>query len=208
MFIGISGLIGVGKSTLTESLSMALNYRAFYEPVKENAYLDDFYKEPARYGAMMQLYLLNKRFVQHQEAIWNSQTYAGVVQDRTIYEDTIFAKILHNDGLIDDRDYKVYTDAFNIMKRYLVYPDLIIHLDVRPEIALERINKRSRSAESTIELSYLQKLHCGYQQFIDEISRYVDIMVVDYNEYKELDYILQHISPIRTSEYSRSLLAI
>ncbi len=43
MFIGISGIIGAGKTTLTTNLAKEVNYPTYYEPVKENAYLTDFY---------------------------------------------------------------------------------------------------------------------------------------------------------------------
>lgn len=38
----------------------------------------------------LQVYLLNRRFQQHQSIIWQGQ---GGVQDRTIYEDSVFAKV-------------------------------------------------------------------------------------------------------------------
>ena len=38
----------------------------------------------------MQIYLLNARFQQHQQIIWTGK---GGVQDRTIYEDSVFAKV-------------------------------------------------------------------------------------------------------------------
>ena len=43
MFIGISGIIGAGKSTLAQNLAERLGYEAFNEPVKDNPYLEDFY---------------------------------------------------------------------------------------------------------------------------------------------------------------------
>jgi len=51
----------------------------------------------------MQIYLLNARFQQHQQIIWTGE---GGVQDRTIYEDSVFAKMLNRAGLMDDRDYE------------------------------------------------------------------------------------------------------
>ena len=36
------------------------------------------------------MYLLNRRFQQHQQIIWQG---CGGVQDRTIYEDSVFAKV-------------------------------------------------------------------------------------------------------------------
>ena len=40
--------------------------------------------------SLVQVYLLNRRFQQHQQIIWQGR---GGVQDRTIYEDTIFARV-------------------------------------------------------------------------------------------------------------------
>ena len=58
MFIGISGIIGAGKSTLAQNLAKHLGYEAFNEPVKDNPYLEDFYTDMNRWGAMMQIHLM------------------------------------------------------------------------------------------------------------------------------------------------------
>ena len=115
MFIGISGIIGAGKSTLAQNLAKHLGYEAFNEPVKDNPYLEDFYTDMNRWGAMMQIHLLFRRFEQHQQIVWNSKK--GAVQDRTIYEDSIFARMLYEEGFIDQRDYDTYLGHFNLMKR-------------------------------------------------------------------------------------------
>ena len=54
-FIGIAGLIGVGKSTLAKSLGEHLGLPVYYEPVEDNAYLADFYADTARYSFAMQV---------------------------------------------------------------------------------------------------------------------------------------------------------
>ena len=90
-FISIAGLIGVGKSTLAKALAGHLGFDVHYEPVQDNEYLEDFYRDTARYAFATQIYLLNRRFQQHQEIIWKGRS---AVQDRTIYEDSIFAKML------------------------------------------------------------------------------------------------------------------
>ena len=101
IFIGIAGLIGAGKTTLADALGAHLNLPVYYEPVKDNAYLADFYSDTKKYAFATQIYLLNRRFAQHQEIIWRG---GGGVQDRTIYEDAVFAKTLVNQGLMDRRD--------------------------------------------------------------------------------------------------------
>lgn len=61
-----------------------------YEPVKDNVYLADFYKDMKKHSFAMQVYLLNKRFMQQQQIVWSGK---GGVQDRTIYEDSVFARV-------------------------------------------------------------------------------------------------------------------
>ena len=183
MFIGIAGIIGAGKTTLTRNLADHLGYEPFYEPVKDNLYLADFYKDMSRWGAMMQLYLLFKRFEQHQKVVWGTEK--GAVQDRTIYEDTIFAGMLHDAGLIDDRDYDTYMGHFNIMKRFLLYPDVLVYLKVDPEISMRRIAERGRVVERGITIEYMEKLHNGYEKFVSEMGRYTRVLTLDWNDYRE-----------------------
>ena len=62
-FIGIAGLIGAGKTTLARALGEHLNMPVYYEPVADNIYLADFYKDPAKWGFQMQIYLLNRQYI-------------------------------------------------------------------------------------------------------------------------------------------------
>ncbi len=189
-FIGIAGIIGVGKTTLTKDLAKTLGYKAYFEPVKQNPYLSDFYKDMKRWGAFMQIHLLHARFKQHQEIVWSGK---GAVQDRTIYEDTIFADILKNAGYISEREMATYSLSFENMTKSLVYPDIIVYLDVKPEKALEKIEQRGRKAEQTISLDYLVSLHKGYQNFIKEISRHTKVIKLDWNSYRETSEVAQII---------------
>ena len=180
MFIGIAGMIGAGKSTLAAALGQHLNIDVHYEPVIDNEYLADFYRDTARYSFAMQVYLLNRRFQQHQEIIWRGRS---AVQDRTIYEDSIFAKMLAKTGLMEDRDYRTYVQLFKHMSNFMCKPSVIVYLDVSPEGSYERIRMRSRDVESTIKLDYLKALHDGYQEFVENISKVVPVIRVDYERF-------------------------
>ena len=90
---------------MAKSLAERLDLPVHYEPVANNEYLEDFYGDIKKYSFPMQVYLLNRRFQQQQQIVWQGH---GGVQDRTIYEDSVFARMLRNSGLMDERDYQTY----------------------------------------------------------------------------------------------------
>jgi deoxyadenosine kinase len=184
IFISISGLIGAGKTTLATKLAEKMNLPCFYEPVIDNEYLVDFYQNPARYSFPLQVYLLNRRFQQHQSIIWQGQ---GGVQDRTIYEDSVFAKVLMESSLMEEREYRTYCSLFSNMSNFMKKPNLIVHLDVSPEESLARIKTRSRDCESTITVEYLEKLHEAYEGFISDIARIIPVIRVNYEKFHTAD---------------------
>ena len=190
IFIGIAGMIGAGKSTLATALGQHLGIDTYYEPVTDNEYLSDFYRDTARYSFAMQVYLLNRRFQQHQEIIWRGKS---AVQDRTIYEDSIFAKILAKTGLMDQRDYATYVELFRNMSNFMCKPSVIVFLDVSPESSAERIRMRSRDVEGGIGLDYLKALHEGYQEFVEDISKVIPVIRVDYERFASVETMAQVI---------------
>jgi len=190
IFIGIAGMIGAGKSTLATALGEHMGIDAYYEPVKDNDYLEDFYTDTKRYSFAMQVYLLNRRFQQHQEIIWKGRS---AVQDRTIYEDSIFARMLAETDLMDARDYRTYQQLFRHMSNFMCKPSVIVYLDVSPKTSMERIKMRSRGVEADIQLSYLEALHAGYERFVKDISRVIPVIRIDYERFATADEMAEVI---------------
>lgn len=184
LFIGIAGIIGAGKSTLATALGNHLRLPIYYEPVQDNEYLADFYRDTARYAFATQIYLLNRRFQQHQEIIWRG---GGGVQDRTIYEDAVFARTLVNLKLMEERDYRNYVSLFKHMSNFMCRPNVIVYLDVRPERSLERIRLRRRDVESGLTLEYLEALYAEYEVFLRDISRSVPVIRVDWDQFRDVE---------------------
>lgn len=184
VYISIAGLIGAGKTTLATALGEVLGLPVHFEPVADNVYLEDFYKDMNRWGFPLQIYLLNKRFRQQQQIVWEGR---GGVQDRTIYEDAIFAKMLRDDGLMEEREYQTYLSLFNNMSNFMRKPNVIVYLDVSPEESYERIKMRSRECESSLPLEYLQKLSKAYEDFLEDISQIIPVLRVDWSSFRSAE---------------------
>lgn len=164
-FCAVAGNIGSGKSTLTDLLARRFAWRAYYEHVEGNPYLPDFYADMQRWSFHLQIYFLSKRFQHHQEILAAPES---VIQDRTIYEDAeIFARNLHENGRMDDRDYANYRELFYVMTQFLEPPDLLIYLRTSVPVLVERIRTRGRPYEQTIPTEYLAQLNRHYEEWID-----------------------------------------
>ena len=165
-------------------MAATFNWTPIYESVSDNPYLNDFYTDMNRWSFNLQIYFLQKRF-QAQRDILSSKK--GVIQDRTIYEDSkIFAKNLNEMGQLKDRDFKTYNDFFNIMTGYLKKPDLIIYLKASTDTLLTRIHSRGREYENSIRLDYLTRLNERYEAWIGEYTKgkllIIDVDDINYEE--------------------------
>lgn len=165
MHIAIAGNIGSGKTTLTRMLADHFHWTPKYESVDFNPYLADFYNDMERWSFNIQIYFLNKRFLDVVEINKHEEI---IIQDRSIYEDAcIFAPNLHNMGLMSTRDYENYASLFSLMVSLVKAPDLLIYLRSSIPHLVGNIQKRGREYESSIRLDYLKGLNALYEQWID-----------------------------------------
>lgn len=164
-YVAIAGNIGAGKSTLTEILAEYFGWAPFFERVDDNPYLSDFYRDMNRWSFNLQVFFLSSRF-KHQKEI--EAAPMAVVQDRSIYEDVeIFARNLHDMGLMATRDYENYRELFSIMTGYLQPPDLLVYLRASVPTLVRQIQARGRDFESGIRIDYLEALNGLYEDWID-----------------------------------------
>ncbi|MCC5915506.1 MAG: deoxynucleoside kinase [Balneolaceae bacterium] len=167
-YIAVAGNIGAGKSSLTGLLGKNFNWKTYYESVDDNPYLSDFYDDMRRWSFNLQIYFLSSRF-RHQKEI--QEAGKSLIQDRTIYEDVeIFAKNLHEMGLMSDRDYENYRSLFHEMVAYLRPPDLLIYLRADVPTLVRQIQQRGRNFENTIRIEYLERLNGLYEDWIDRYN--------------------------------------
>ena len=178
--IVISGNIGVGKTTLSEKISKKFNWELQLEEVKDNPYLDDFYKSMKDWSFHLQIFFLNSRFNQIQKI---SESNNVVIQDRSIYEDyEVFTKTLYDSGVLMEREFNNYKRLYNTILKYINEPDLLIYLrNLNIEKIISNIDKRSRKFEKSIYKEYLKKLNIYYENWIKKHPK-EKILTIDLSE--------------------------
>ena len=176
MHIAIAGNIGSGKTTLAGLLANHYGWEVHYEDVEENPYLADFYNDMKRWSFNLQVYFLKSRFSQ---IIKIREGNKSVIQDRTIYEDSvIFAANLYDMGLMSPRDYENYSGLFDLMSSLIAPPDLLIYLRASVPTLVRQIEMRGRPYESFIRLDYLRRLNERYEGWIRSYKA-SNLLIVD-----------------------------
>ena len=195
-FIAVAGNIGVGKSTLVKLLCQRLDWQPFFEPVAQNPYLPDFYKDMQAWAFHSQIFFLTHRLRIHRKL---ASFPGSVIQDRSVYEDAeIFAQNLHLQGYIGQRDYETYCELYHVLVEFLPPPDLVVYLRASSTTLLQRISHRDRDYERTITAGYLDQLNRLYENWITNFTLCPVLTVpaddLDYVSYPpHLDLIIRKV---------------
>jgi deoxyadenosine/deoxycytidine kinase len=180
--ITIAGTVGVGKSTMTNALAQALNFKTSFEKVDSNPYLEKFYADFDRWSFHLQIYFLAERFKEQKKIF---EYGGGFIQDRSIYEDTgIFAKMHYDKGTMSEVDYETYTNLFDamVMTPYFPHPDLLIYLEGSLDDILARIQSRGRPMEQQTPIEYWKEMHDRYNHWINNFHA-CPVLRININDY-------------------------
>ncbi|HUI70855.1 MAG TPA: deoxynucleoside kinase [Spirochaetia bacterium] len=163
-YVVIAGNIGAGKSSLVRMMCDSLGWDPYFEPVAENPYLADFYRDMKRWAFNSQVFFLTHRARSHR-ALMDSRR--PVVQDRSFYEDAeVFARAQYLLGHLSERDWRTYQNLYETLTTLLTPPDLVVYLRASVATLRSRIAQRGRAIETDISDEYLQRLNGLYEEWI------------------------------------------
>lgn len=172
--VAVEGIIGAGKSTLCKSIGRDLNLLYVPEPVEENPYLARFYAEPKRWALHMQMWLISRRVKSIIKAQEDMGTWRGLLVDRSILGDRVFAELNHELGNIDDDMWPIYEDFFTNMALITPPPNVMVYLNVSVDQAMDAVAKRGRGSElAGVKREYQERLKTAYDAMVDRVKNSV-----------------------------------
>lgn len=179
VILSVDGNIGSGKSTLVRSLKAHYEREGnkgfcdkfkgivfIQEPVdiwmsikdkNGESILSKFYGNKKKYAFSFQMMAYISRIHILKEAVREHPNHI-IITERCVETDRfVFAKMLYDDGDIEDVEYEIYLRWFDEFIRDIPIK-AHIYVNTSPKVCEERIKKRNRNGE-TIPLAYLENCH-------------------------------------------------
>lgn len=158
--IAIEGAIGVGKTTLTRKLADKLGSSTFFEQIDDNPFIELFYQDPTRHALAVQLSFLFSR-LKHWQSLNQQDLFSqSIISDYLFAKDHIFATVT-----LSDEELALYEQVSRLMQVDLHRPDLVIYLQSKPDVIMQRIRQRNRNMERGLNIDYLQRIMTAYDQY-------------------------------------------
>jgi len=180
--ISIEGGIGAGKTTIIEHLEKIYKNDAtvqfirepvsIWESIQDNKgenILQKFYKDAAKFAFTFQVMAFVTRLSMIRKIVKENPACKMIICERSLDADrNIFAKMLFDDGLIDDIHYKIYLKFYEEYKDDFKL-DGIVYINADAEVCSQRIRKRARGGEESVPLDYLKNCQRYHDAWLDAL---------------------------------------
>jgi len=189
--VSVAGVIGAGKTTLAEGLKNIFGFKLIKEAYDSNPFLAKVYAGQKSFALDSQLYFLLSRCEQLKRENLSADT--DFVSDYIMDKEMIYARLW-----LDSVQFEIYRKINAVMSKTVAQPSIVIYLKSSPAGCLKRIKQRSRPYEQNIDLSFLDKLHTGYEKLFETFNRCpvitLDADTVDFRQKQEVEAIGKKIN--------------
>jgi len=166
----------VGKTSLAKLLAKEFNARCILEKPDENPFLSSFYGDRRKYAFQTQIFFLLSRFQQQKEIAQLDLFNQVTLCDYLFAKDRIFASLN-----LDDHELALYEQIYRLLHGQIPSPDLVIFLQAKPEVLVQRVRSRNIPFEKEIDPEYLKNLVDAYNYYFFHYDQ-TPLLVVNTSE--------------------------
>jgi len=166
--IGLLGPLGSGKSTLSRMLGERWNVIPLVEDFENNPFLEKFYDNPKEYSFKSQTWFLERKIEQLSEPC----NLCTEIIDPSYEMDKLYAKTHHKIGWMNDHEWKLYQELFEILTTHkqIKTPDFNVVIRANKGVLMSRIKDRIKTENRFFEAWMLE----NYPEYLDLLSESVD----------------------------------
>ena len=198
----VEGNVGSGKTTflnrfmqnsnVNRSNTLPEHVEVVPEPVSKwqnlhgSNLLQLMYEDPKRWSLMFQSYVHLTMVQQHT----NIQSTKPIrMMERSLFSARYcFNENLYRNGYLTDTEYAALSEWFDFLincPKLNFQVDQIVYLRTSPDVAYERIKKRSRSEETSVPFSYIKDLHELHENWLIRQTKFnppAPVTIIDANQ--------------------------
>lgn len=169
--IDICGGIASGKTTFA-SLFYQHKLTPLYEDFKKSPFWEAFYCNPGKYIFETEISFVLLHYHQIKLALESKKNH--LICDFSFLLDSAYAKI----GLSGSK-LRAFECVLSEITKDLPKPDLIVYLDCDAQTELQRIRKRGRTEENSINFEFLESLNKALAEEIEKIKLQIPIITIN-----------------------------
>jgi deoxyadenosine/deoxycytidine kinase len=159
-YIGVEGVIGVGKTAVVERLAERLDATTVLEEWSANPFLRPFYEGAPGANFQVELFFLLSRYRQQQELQQRNLFQQYTVSDYVFEKSRLYAYLN-----LEDSELLIYEKLYALLTESVPRPDLVVYLQAPTEVLLKRIRTRGRPEESRLGEEYLAEVNRAYNHY-------------------------------------------
>lgn len=161
-YVAVEGLIGSGKTTLTQILGPTLGAKLYLDPFEGNPFLRDFYLSKRSFAFETELSFALLRYRLMQRIKRDLRTNRLVVTDFTMWRSHVFASTN-----LDSKEFDLFKGVYDMLLRDSPTPDLLVWIEAPLDLLLKRIKTRGRPEEILgVTEDYLKQLDSRYKEIL------------------------------------------
>jgi deoxyguanosine kinase len=126
------------------------------------------------------MFFLMKRYQHSLDLAQLDLFKKAIISDFLFDKDRIYAK-----ANLDDSEFWLYDQLFQVLKKRIKPPDLVVFLQAKTEVLAERIKKRNADHDRSINIKYLDQIN---QAFNDYFFHYSESPLLIVNA-SEIDFV-------------------
>jgi len=172
LIVEVCGGIASGKTTFA-SLMTRIYLFPIFEDFKKSPFWEAFYRNPGKYIFETEVSFILLHYHQIKKALESTKSNK-LICDFSFLLDLAYAKI----GLTGT-ELKAFESVLDEIRRDFLKPSLIVYLICDAKTELERIRRRARAEENSINLGFLGSLNKALHKEVENIQGTIPVITID-----------------------------